>query len=1156
MSDKIGILTKLDLFKKPVSKIQNKVELVIPRDDLGVNIDVTIVNKRQKDFDRSQILTKIKGIKIAHISPVLGKTAAIRYSPESKEDIVNQAIVSLPKIRVKKRGKIKLGKKLLKQTITVANIPGQEVKEESKRIKVSSKIKVKVRTRSEVPEERIIVGDTLLVDRIWPDVPNINIRSSSYYMNNRKIFINFINTLFEPYRQALEDESKEVSCDRGGREFSLMTHQAIVRDYMNLYTPYRGLLIYHGLGAGKTCSSIAIAEGLKTGKQVIIMTPASLRQNYISELKMCGDPLYRLNQFWEFIPTAGNSALENELTTILNLPNGFISKEGGAWLVNMKNEPNYETLSTPDKMRLNRQLDIMISEKYQFINYNGMRESHLNILTRDGIINPFDNKVIVIDEAHNFVSRIVNKLNRPKSLSYQLYQYMMSATGCKIIFLTGTPIINYPNEIGIMYNMLRGYIKTFTFYVDVQTARKINQEAVVNMFSSMVTVDYIEYDVSSKTITITRNPFGFVDVKKDQMYKGVKKNNGGNKCNPQNRGRDCSKGFICSDAGNCIPMTDEVFVGKCLSVLRNNEIQSMRNPIITLHKALPDTLDSFNARFINPKTGDIKNLELFQKRILGLTSYFRSAQEQLMPSFDIEKDLMIADIPMSDYQFGLYEKAREGERQMEKNNAKRRKAQQGSDGVYSDSTSTYRIFSRAFCNFVFPREIIRPKPQEEQDLKGAILQENIDEDDLDAVSMQERLANVDGRYDGSDEGALEDLDKDSEKSSYTNRISQALTALKIGATEYLTPRGLAVYSPKFLSMLTTITNEENIGLHLVYSQFRTLEGIGIFSLVLEANGFARFTINKNEAGIWNVTIRDEDRDKPMFALYTGTEDSEEKEIIRNIYNGTWDKIPSTLREYVEGIAENNYHGEIIKVFMITSSGAEGITLKNTRYVHIVEPYWHPVRAEQVIGRARRICSHNELPEDERNVKVFIYLMRFADNQIIPVETGGLASRDLLNKDVSKLDRKTPLTSDQALWEISNIKEDINKQILRAIKSASIDCSLHSKSTDKDPIVCMSLGVPTPNEFTTIPELSSAEVDAVVKRNKVKIKVKYETVKLDGIRYALKRFNQRLPAKNAPEGELYDYDSYLQVKKLNRGEPQLVGYLRIDPRTRKLMKSDS
>ena len=62
---------------------------------------------------------------------------------------------------------------------------------------------------------------------------------------------------------------------------------------MNVYTPYRGLLIYHGLGSGKTCSSIAIAEGIKHHQKVIVMTPASLRQNYIEELKKCGDDLYK-----------------------------------------------------------------------------------------------------------------------------------------------------------------------------------------------------------------------------------------------------------------------------------------------------------------------------------------------------------------------------------------------------------------------------------------------------------------------------------------------------------------------------------------------------------------------------------------------------------------------------------------------------------------------------------------------------------------------------------------------------------------------------------------------------------------------------------------------------------------------------------------------
>ena len=95
------------------------------------------------------------------------------------------------------------------------------------------------------------------------------------------------------------------------------------------------------------------------------------------------------------------------------------------------------------------------------------------------------------------------------------------------------------------------------------------------------------------------------------------------------------------------------------------------------YKALPDKLKEFNELFINTKTGDVKNEHLFQGRILGLTSYFRSAQEQLMPAYDIEEDLVIENIPMSDYQFGIYEKAREGERDIEKNNARKGKTIRG-----------------------------------------------------------------------------------------------------------------------------------------------------------------------------------------------------------------------------------------------------------------------------------------------------------------------------------------------------------------------------------------------------------------------------------------------------------------------------------------------
>ena len=109
--------------------------------------------------------------------------------------------------------------------------------------------------------------------------------------------------------------------------YSLFMHQQIIRDYINIYSPYRGLLLYHGLGAGKTCGSIGIAEGLKhADKKIMVLTPASLRRNFFSELKKCGDPLYKTNQYWEFISTTNNPHLEKALSEILALDIQFINK--------------------------------------------------------------------------------------------------------------------------------------------------------------------------------------------------------------------------------------------------------------------------------------------------------------------------------------------------------------------------------------------------------------------------------------------------------------------------------------------------------------------------------------------------------------------------------------------------------------------------------------------------------------------------------------------------------------------------------------------------------------------------------------------------------------------------------------------------------------
>ena len=146
----------------------------------------------------------------------------------------------------------------------------------------------------------------------------------------------------------------------------------------------------------------------------MILTPASLRKNYIEELKKCGDEIYKHNQYWEFLSLEQNQKLLEPLSAVLSLPIDFIKRQGGAWLVNIKKERNYSTLKPELKESLDKQLFKMISQKYDFLSYNGLRKRHIDTISINDTINPFDNKVVIIDESHNFMSRIVNKIGKPR----------------------------------------------------------------------------------------------------------------------------------------------------------------------------------------------------------------------------------------------------------------------------------------------------------------------------------------------------------------------------------------------------------------------------------------------------------------------------------------------------------------------------------------------------------------------------------------------------------------------------------------------------------------------------------------------------------------------------------------------------------------------
>lgn len=77
--------------------------------------------------------------------------------------------------------------------------------------------------------------------------------------------------------------------------------------------------------------------------------------------------------------------------------------------------------------------------------------------------------------------------------------------------------------------------------------------------------------------------------------------------------------------------------------------------------------------------------------------------------------------------------------------------------------------------------------------------------------------------------------------------------------------------------------------------------------------------------------------------------------------------PDEVRKVVTG-----YNSGAIKFLMLHPDITEGISLKGTQFLHILEPLLNGTALEQVIGRTRRFQSHSHLPKDKQLVHVTLW----------------------------------------------------------------------------------------------------------------------------------------------------------------------------------------
>jgi len=631
---------------------------------------------------------------------------------------------------------------------------------------------------------------------------------------NGRLFPLWILSNFKKYKlDPIERKDGEDLCNLPNSDNvkELRKYQSFIGSLLNYQSLYHNALIYHGLGAGKTVAAINVYNILynyNPAWNVFILIKASLKDDpWLKDLK-------------EWIPKPD---FEERMANIK-----FIHYDA----------PN------ADKAFL-----------------NAMKESDSN-----------KKNIYIFDEAHNFIKNVYNNLitkngKRASTIYEYIIQDQKENDSTRVILLSGTPAVNTPYELALIFNLLRPGI------------------------------------------------FPNTETKFNETY-----------------------------------------------IIRNGREHTL-----------------------NPET---KNM--FQRRILGLVSYYIGSDPQLFAS----KHFHQKNLVMDKYQQEVYEHNEYIEEQLEIARAQNK-----------SGTTVYRSYTRQSSNFVFPvmggnfTGENRPRPskfklteKEAIEIASGNMIDN-EKKDLDAIrknismylqaidSFMKKFVNLLDSLLLQDEKTGNTLIKDIE--IYKNTYKYKFTEFwKNHNNKSSLLKTLYSCSCKMTAIIFNIMKSK--GPVLVFSNFVKMEGLEIFKIYLSYFDYSDFSKGSG-------------KDNYRYTEFHG-------EIEKDIRK-------SNLKSYN---SIENIFGKVIKIIMISPAGSEGINLLNVRQVHIMEPYWNEVRITQLIGRAIRMCSHKALPMEERKVDIYRY------NAIRNTEKE---------------------TTDQNIQKLASEKEILIDSFLQTIREAAIDCEL-------------------------------------------------------------------------------------------------------------------
>jgi len=276
-----------------------------------------------------------------------------------------------------------------------------------------------------------------LNDKLYPNLYDKNLMQK---ISNKQEFheTNQINENdIKQYIKNIEIESNKI-CNNN--IFELNPHQKFVRNFLSNETPYNGLLLYHGLGTGKTCSSILICEDMRKylknnnmkNKKIYVIASSVVIVNYKLQLFDENKLILKKNGLWHLNTCVGNNLL-NEVNPM-----------------NIKNIP---------KETIIKNINNIIKNSYRFYGYTKFANKIKRLLknnSKSKLIDEFADTIIVIDEVQNIKNNddLIGKDKDRYKASIYYNELMKYTDNTKLLLLSATPIFNDYKEIIWITNLL------------------------------------------------------------------------------------------------------------------------------------------------------------------------------------------------------------------------------------------------------------------------------------------------------------------------------------------------------------------------------------------------------------------------------------------------------------------------------------------------------------------------------------------------------------------------------------------------------------------------------------------------------------------------------------------------------------------------------